>query len=1239
MKKRRNIKFLSVLLSLTMMLSVMAVYTPISALYENDGNNSSKRDTEVIAEKEERKFPDIIEDTEIAENSYQERMKDEEKNLYSFVFKNQDGSRTMKMFSHPVKYISESGTICDISLDLIKKDGGFVTADNDVITTFSRKISDGILMDYNNLHIRMIPEIDTGLNKNTPEAASDDERTVTYKVDGNTSFEYSLTYTGFKEDIVVERYTGQTDYCFTVFTEGLAVSEDKKSYYLTDREGIVRAAFGDIIVFTADNKNNTLGVLTCETVRENSEYKLTIHIDDEYLKDEYTKYPIRIDPEISVTFDYSDDPDLIKDVTIYSEDTSAPASGSLFMGKRTYGKSRTLMQFPGLNDIFDDFDNNNYTITGASVELRDLMCESTAMTVQCYAFTGAQWVDAFVQWNTINPNAFGSTPLSTNVISYANGLIQPVAHRYSFDITSAVLNWKNGTYSLGQGIIFKAPDSVENGDTYLYKTFGSINRATNKPTLVLTYVDTVPSASISISTLTQPLKAGWGYRLYSTTNPSGQTVTWSSSNTGVATVSSTGYVNAVSSGTATITASFTYCGIIYSATYNITVAANIPLSPGVYQIRNKSFYYGEGFLRDSRNGSLEFDTDDYTDRSQLWLVSILPGTENSVAKYMFTPLSRTTFDYTGTNYCLFVDEDGELFEDEVNVYNNMYSNYQYYGEGVWYLESDIAANTFCIYSDSVSDDNVLISNSAQTGVILSEDCELGNEARWEFYDLTYTTRPATAADYIVDADTFEISRGYQTDIKDLIEVEETNELISDYRVKFGYSLDYLSVSPKGIVTAKTAGKGQIVYFLPTKEYEQYYYDNDYPKPSIGFKINGLESGTYILWCTRGNNDNEFHYLFQPDIIAGEIGFWGLTYPESNSKSLFTFEDAPDGKHYISFNIYDEFGDPTKYYVNCSLANGYCNIDYSTTHYTAWTYDENSTLGCVMFFTRAYNQNFYLKYGTIEYNTFKKRIYFDAQTVLTEHMSATVYKVDTVDEDKYDITFLGVKKGEGDVYPYIRSKDWMGWNKALQEIMNDVSEAYSPQIYDKSLSFKIENTITSCDILHAFTNSEYIILRGHGMSGKFFYTEPEENASLITLELDNCLNSEENTPYFTTSELEDWLNNNSENVIELLVFGSCNSATNQPNKPYSNLVDAAFNYHSQVKFVVGFTGTVSANVLNEAIQVILKVYKNYIENNSNEREVLLDLFHETSNYNYNQTGTTIGGCLFLTYIRAVNRDNS
>lgn len=78
------------------------------------------------------------------------------------------------------------------------------------------------------------------------------------------------------------------------------------------------------------------------------------------------------------------------------------------------------------------------------------------------------------------------------------------------------------------------------------------------------------NASLSISTTSMSLNVGETGTIIATATPSGQTVTWTSSNTSVASVSG-GTITAKASGYATITAKFTYNGITYSKTCSVTV--------------------------------------------------------------------------------------------------------------------------------------------------------------------------------------------------------------------------------------------------------------------------------------------------------------------------------------------------------------------------------------------------------------------------------------------------------------------------------------------------------------------------------------------------------------------------------------------------------------------------------------------------------------------------------------------
>ena len=104
--------------------------------------------TTTAADSEVFELPDIVDSVEAQANGYVGRVEAEEKDLYTFVFANGDGTNTMRIYSHPVKYVAEDGSVRDISLELeAKTGGGFVTADHEIVTTFESKLTDGITLE------------------------------------------------------------------------------------------------------------------------------------------------------------------------------------------------------------------------------------------------------------------------------------------------------------------------------------------------------------------------------------------------------------------------------------------------------------------------------------------------------------------------------------------------------------------------------------------------------------------------------------------------------------------------------------------------------------------------------------------------------------------------------------------------------------------------------------------------------------------------------------------------------------------------------------------------------------------------------------------------------------------------------------------------------------------------------------------------------------------------------------
>ncbi len=509
------------------------------------------------------------------------RVRDAETDMFSAVFTNENGGFTLYYFNEPIKYVDEFGAVKDKSDKLLRHgDGSFRTVASDIQTTLSKKLKDGITVSKDDYDLRLIP---TGTLDIVGELSTD-QKTVTYALDNATRYEYSLTTMGFKENIVVSEYTGQTEYSFTLMTDGLSPVKYYDTYVLVDNDGNAKATLSDIIIFTADERNNTFGNLKIDEIVRNSEYLLTIELDSEWLMDSNTAYPITIDPSIEYnTTGYIED-------LVVSTDTDniySGTSGSLYVGKDSSGSAiRALMRFPTL-------DLSDCIVTNARIELRDLMCEGTTQTVECYEYIGATWQEGTeFAWSNMGSNSLGDM-ITSRDICYGAGdnAITGSSHRYVFYITSLAEKWASGAASPAKGVVFKATDSYEaDEDKTTYRTFASINRASYQPSLIVNYESVTPTITLANTAVT--INVGDTFQLNAYKTPASMELTYESSNPSIASVTNTGLITGVSYGNTIITVSGNgvraECSVSVSAdNYSVSFTKSIHTITGA----NGSTYY------------------------------------------------------------------------------------------------------------------------------------------------------------------------------------------------------------------------------------------------------------------------------------------------------------------------------------------------------------------------------------------------------------------------------------------------------------------------------------------------------------------------------------------------------------------------------------------------------------------------------------------------------------------------
>ena len=545
--------------------------------------HEQESESEIVrTELTEQNLPDVIDAETVIADGYVARLNSEEQSLSEVVLEKDDGTRALYLFSENVKYIDENGEVADKSNNAVRKGRAFVNEGNDAEIILPATLTAGIAVNSDELNITMKPLTDS-IGRSLSTAVQTEEDTVLYSdvFDSSTDIEYTYTYSGVKENIILESYNGKNSFDYEVSTGGLSLYEDKGTLLLADENGEVKATLGEVIVFSADNKNNTFGKYTIKELEKNSRYKVTVSVDREYLTDPKTKYPVKIDPDLK-TINASAK---IQDLQVFkgtdgkgTSETSAGYSPSSRVGWTDWGACRTLLKLNG-------FSFSSYGITDVSqiksayIEIRDLMCQNIQAPIACAQFGGNVWSEGDTKtWNALNAGSSSGTPLDIyipskpnetrkvyNVIGDGGESIRSAQgygkQWYAWNLTGRVKNWLEYPDNLKKGLVFKmATNMLEESSQYAkcMKTFSSMQgNADYKPYFVINYNKKTNVQAITLSSKNLTLNAD-GNNTYSLTanilpyNSTNKAVTWSSSDPKVAKVDKSGKITGLKRGVAVI---------------------------------------------------------------------------------------------------------------------------------------------------------------------------------------------------------------------------------------------------------------------------------------------------------------------------------------------------------------------------------------------------------------------------------------------------------------------------------------------------------------------------------------------------------------------------------------------------------------------------------------------------------------------------------------------------------------
>lgn len=753
--------------------------------------------TETVSLGDTLEVPGFVSQAQIEEHGHISRLSDEE-TLNTLVYLNRDGTKTKYIMDYPVKYLDENGDTKFVDLSLGETTTAFETTANDIVLSVSKDYTKGITLTYKDYTVSLVAvpnsnRAESGSISTAPiTVAAKNNNAITYNDVFATDIDirYSPLHNGVKEDIILQAYNGTNTFDFLLSTSGLGVYSEKDNYYLAEAANAdMRMDLGKVIVYDANRKISE-GSLTVTTLKENQLYQVTVSVDQAFLADPNTVYPVQVDPSITVS-DTTHGANAVTDCPVYSGKPTVNMGTALYnhIGyiDSAYQIGRTAVKLVGLaNDpVYQGL--SAAQIQSAYFYIKD-SSGTAAKSINLYALTSnSTWTESSLTWNTLGT-------ISTTLQASAN--VGGVAWS-SFNITNLVKGWKSGSYNINCGFILQSSNESVAGNF-----FSSEAAESNWPYLVLNY--TPGTSSITLSSTSASIVEGGTRTLVATTNPAGQTVTWSTSNSAVATVSSSGVVTAKKAGTATITARMVDPN---GTTKTATCVVYVYIANGVYYIKNmNSNYYLNVYLGRVSNFT---DVQQYSKYStsasdnlqirQMWKIYHL-----GEGRYSVRPMNKLNMglDVTGGNVDIY----------NINVTDTLSSVATY---GQWVIEWYSTGYTFKNNGNSSLTMQVENASTAIGATAIAATYNTSTNCRWELspvssppagaylYDTGSNSVVQTSTEYVGKNSTKTLSSA------NLSAVAYSGNNISQAFSWSSSKTSVATVNSEGAVTGVSAGKAEI----------------------------------------------------------------------------------------------------------------------------------------------------------------------------------------------------------------------------------------------------------------------------------------------------------------------------------------------------------------------------------------------------------------------------------------------
>lgn len=475
------------------------------------------------------------------------------------------GEGTLTVHSVPIKYIDGNGELQFIDTSIrptasTRAGYSYQNAANRFTVEYGTAAATGVCFDDTFVFAAKTTVASTG--KQTVLQTATDTVLYANAFGSNTAVEYINTENGVKENIILNKYTGQTrfDFVFRSETHVPILAADGAFIWIAHKDTPKEPEYRFLSLYAYDSYDPAVhGVQKGSQFRHMNEdlyydltsnddgsYTITVVVPEEYLTHPEIVYPVTIDPSITLTSTDTNAHDTFVDASKPTTQNNYDLDYIRF-GKKSGHKLFGYHRFVSLPALPTASYISNATLKFTFRAGQNTPTASSGIYMWTLMVIDHQWSESTVTWAN---QPYGDTgPLTA--ITYNGSYLDS----FSANLTDEVCVWYESP-SYNYGIDFTYSDEDHNDYNSVYSSESTAARA---PVLNITY-NLIQPNSVALSSTHEDLVVGQTLSLRATVNPSNAadtSVTWTTSNSSVATVNSNGKVTAKQEGTATISATTT----------------------------------------------------------------------------------------------------------------------------------------------------------------------------------------------------------------------------------------------------------------------------------------------------------------------------------------------------------------------------------------------------------------------------------------------------------------------------------------------------------------------------------------------------------------------------------------------------------------------------------------------------------------------------------------------------------